>query len=466
MGIINANKRVNEERIECGGTVKVTLSLTAGPCIGKGAHDIVFAIDRSGKMEGSALEAAKKGVKAFIEALERESAQSEGFAGEKRVGLVSFSDSATVNSMLSSAAEQAARAAEGLTAGGNSNPAEAIRAAVKLLDMKSPGEKILFLITDGQTPFRSQADSAAAEARQAGVTVYCVGIAAPDGVNREALRSWASGPSDSHIIEIRELGEARTAFERLMKNGCRHGATKIVINEEVNSGFAITSILTPTRGTATMINTTTLQWKIDSLGCRKCEGAVLEFYIRDVSQEGGQRFVNHCISYSDAEENEVSFPNPCVHVECCGEVRPDHCPEAVDFTIEGCRNVEVVDLGSICQEGLGRIVELNATIKNVCPGKKTAVAAILTEIGMNGEESERGMKIFTIPAQNGKRCCDIQVKGIRFVIPEDLNDSGGGSICRKRRLRARFIAHSIDSGITCPDTEAVRGGGCRGSLLE
>ena len=61
-----------------------------------------------------------------------------------------------------------------------------------------------------------------------------------------------------------------------MKNGCRHGATKIVINEEVNSDFAITSILTPTKGTATMINTTTLQWKIDSLGCRKCEGAVLE----------------------------------------------------------------------------------------------------------------------------------------------------------------------------------------------
>lgn len=66
MGIINANKRVNEERIECGGTVKVTLSLATCPCIGKESHDIVFAIDRSAKMEGSALEAAKKGIKAFI----------------------------------------------------------------------------------------------------------------------------------------------------------------------------------------------------------------------------------------------------------------------------------------------------------------------------------------------------------------------------------------------------------------
>lgn len=466
MGIINANKRINEERIECGGTVKVTLSLAACPCIGKESHDIVFAIDRSSKMEGSALEAAKKGIKAFIETLERESAQPEGYAGEKRVGLVSFSDTATVNSMLSPVVEQAARAAEGLTAGGKSNPAEAIRAAVKLLDMKTPGEKMLFLITDGQTPFRSQTDSAAAEARQAGVTVYCIGIAAPDGVNREALRSWASGPSDSHIIEIRELGEAQTAFERLMKNGCRHGATKIVINEEVNSDFAITSILTPTKGTATMINTTTLQWKIDSLGCRKCEGAVLEFYIRDVSQEGGRKFVNHCIRYCDAEGNEVSFPNPCVHVECCGEVRPDHCPEAVDFTIDGCQDVEVVDVGRICQEGLGRIVELNATVRNVCPGKRSALAAILTEIGMNGEECERGMKIFTIPAQKGKKSCDIQVKGIRFVLPEDLNDCGGCSICRKRRLRARLIAHSIDSGFSCGDTETNRGGGCRESLLD
>lgn len=57
------------------------------------------------------------------------------------MGLVSFSDTATVNSMLSPVVEQAARAAEGLTAGGKSNPAEAIRAAVKLLDMKTPGEK-------------------------------------------------------------------------------------------------------------------------------------------------------------------------------------------------------------------------------------------------------------------------------------------------------------------------------------
>ena len=38
------------------------------------------------------------------------------------MGLVSFSDTATVNSMLSPVVEQAARAAEGLTAGGKSNP--------------------------------------------------------------------------------------------------------------------------------------------------------------------------------------------------------------------------------------------------------------------------------------------------------------------------------------------------------
>ena len=115
----------------------------------------------------------------------------------------------------------------------------------------------------------------------------------------------------------------------------------------------------------------------------------------------------------------MSFPNPCVHVECCGEIRPDHCPEAVDFTIDGCQDVEGVDVGRICQEGLGRIVELNATVRNVCPGKRTALAAILTEIGMNGEECERGM-----------------------------------------------IAHSIDSGFSCGDTETNRGGGCRESLLD
>ena len=96
------------------------------------------------------------------------------------------------------------------------------------------------------------------------------------------------------------------------------------------------------------------------------------------------------------------------------------------------------------------------TLKNICPGKRTALAAILTEVDSQGSEYPRGMKTMTIPAHSGPHCRDIQVRCIKFVVPEDLDVSGGSplSTCDRRRFKARFIAHSIDAGFPCCNTAA------------
>lgn len=63
------------------------------------------------------------------------------------------------------------------------------------------------------------------------------------------------------------------------------------------------------------------------------------------------------------------------------------------------------------------------------------------------------MKAITIPAHHSSGCRDITVKCIKFVLPEDLNVSGGsGSICGSRNLKARFIAHNIDTDFVCCDS--------------
>ena len=90
-------------------------------------------------------------------------------------------------------------------------------------------------------------------------------------------------------------------------------------------------------------------------------------------------------------------------------------------------------------------------MKNVCPGKRVALAVILTEVDENGLEHQRGMKTMTLPAHSYPTCRDMLVKCIRFVLPDDLDVSGGEpqSMCGTRSLRARVIAHNIDTDYRC-----------------
>ena len=66
-------------------------------------------------------------------------------------------------------------------------------------------------------------------------------------------------------------------------------------------------------------------------------------------------------------------------------------------------------------------------------------------------EYPRGMKAMTIPAHNFPTCRDVLVKCIKFVVPEDLDVSGGSTaaMCNQRNFKARFIAHNVDTDFSC-----------------
>lgn len=97
------------------------------------------------------------------------------------------------------------------------------------------------------------------------------------------------------------------------------------------------------------------------------------------------------------------------------------------------------------------------TVKNVCPNRRVALAIILTEMDENGMEYQRGMKAITIPAHQYPTCRDVLVKCVKFVLPEDLNVSGGTprSLCGPRNLKVRFIAHNIDTDYRCCELVAT-----------
>ena len=184
------------------------------------------------------------------------------------------------------------------------------------------------------------------------------------------------------------------------------------------------------------------------MGVTSSEGASLDFLVRHVGQQSGTKLVNQSITYSDKEGNVVSFPQPAVSVECDIVVQPEKCPEPVDVDVAGCQDSVLVDLGDVYLESQGRIIQMDVTIQNVCPGKRVALAAILTEVDQNGMEYQRGMKAFTIPAHSFPVCRDVLVKCVRFVVPEDLSVSGG-TTCSPRKFKARFLANQIDMDYRC-----------------
>lgn len=454
MGVTNSNKVINMDRIDCDGSLRVTLAVTAAPDIVSNPTDIVLVLDRSGSMTGTPLESMKTGAKTFIDIIdEATDGVKDGEIGSgSRIGIVSFANNAVADTQLITSVDTLKNTVDALTAGGSTNHADAFSKATQLLDSaSSTNAKVIVLFTDGNTTAGPPPAPVAAAARDQGIIIYCIGLVGSDGLDINALNNWATDPDASHVAITPNPEDLEQLFAELAANISKAGATDIEIDEIVNADFIITSILSPSKGSATMLDTQRLRWTIPELGVTTSESAVLEFLIRHVSQNPGTKLVNQSITYSDAEGNVVNFPKPTVSVVCDVVVTPEECPKPVDLTVDGCSDSVLVDLGDTYLESQGRIIQIDVTIKDVCPGKRVALAVILTEVDENGMEYQRGMKALTIPAHNFPTCRDVLVKCIKFVVPEDLDVSGGSTeaMCNQRTFKVRFLAHNIDTDYRC-----------------
>lgn len=452
MGISNTNKEVSESRINCGDSFKAKLSLTGEPDIVSNPTDIVLILDRSRSMAGSSLANLKSGAKKFIDIIDESTdSEQDGHIGYgSRIGIVSFADSAVQNTQLITSVDDLKAAVDALSAGGLTNHADAFTKANQLFDPDSDNARVMVMFTDGKTTTGSNPNPVAAAAKAQGAVIYCIGLSGNGGVDVQALNDWASEPASAYVAITPDDAELENLFEDIAKNISKPGATDIVITEKVAACFKITSLSQPTKGTASLIDSTTLEWKIDKLGTEGSEGAVLEFTVQHVGPCSGVLEVNESIEYHDNEGNSVTFPNPEIDVECEVIVVPETCPEPTHIEIGGCQDSVEFDAGSIGLDSLGRILTLDVTIRNVCPHRRVALAVILTEVDIHGIEHKRGIKTITVPAHTGSSCRDVTVRCIKFVLPEDLDVSGDEeSICNERNFRARFIAHYIDNDFSC-----------------
>ena len=99
MGVTISNKQIDATQINCNGTLKVTLALSAAPDISSNPTDIVLVLDRSGSMGGTPLANMKAGAKAFVDIIEEatDNIQDGNIGSGSRIGIVSFSNTATTD---------------------------------------------------------------------------------------------------------------------------------------------------------------------------------------------------------------------------------------------------------------------------------------------------------------------------------------------------------------------------------
>ena len=250
MGVTNSNKVLSSDRMDCDGSLRVTLALTAAPDLVSNPTDIVLLLDRSSSMSGVPLASMKDGAKSFIDILaEATGGAPDGQIGAgSRIGIVSFSDFALINASLSTDVALLKSAVDALVAGGATNHADAFLKGMELFDPASQNAQVMVMFTDGNTTSGGPPAPVAAAARAQGIIIYCIGLIGSDGLDIRRLNNWATDPDATHVAVTPNPEDLENLFAQLAANISKPGATNIEVLEAVQPDFVITGIATPGKG--------------------------------------------------------------------------------------------------------------------------------------------------------------------------------------------------------------------------
>ena len=455
MPVSNPRKTVFPDAIDCGGTATVTLTFDASAAFSENPADIILLMDRSSSMTQDRLTAAKLAANQLIDTIAAASGSTgTAISGTSRMGIASFADVAVADVALTQDLAPLHDAIDDLIRGGFTNHKSAFEIAQSMLDPQSANRQVVVMFTDGKTTVGGSADAAAEALKAAGAEVFCIGLA----TDPAPLLLWATDPASTHVVFTDDAADLDRLFHQVAAEIIESGVLDGVLKEQLSPDFKLVKVLTPSVGTVSVTDSHSFLWNIDAAGLTDApETVTVSFEIMHIGTKEGDIPVNESLTYEDRAGNSLTFPSPTLKVVCSGlMIFPEQCPIPTGFQVPGCKDAAQADLSQTKLQSLGRIVQVDVTVRNVCPGKRVAVAVVLTETGPNGEEYARGNKSFTLPALPGETCQDITLRCIHFVVPEDLDVTGDpGTICNARSFQARVLANYVDTDFVCCDADSV-----------
>jgi len=244
-GTVTGDKTVSATDIPCDGSTNVTVTVNGQTGIAGQPVDIMLVLDRSGSMQGQPFADLKAGANAFVDIIDQatDSALNGVIANGSRVGVVSFSDNATVNQPLTSNAGAVKSAINGLSANGNTNHSAAFQTAQAQLAGSQPtNKKILIMFTDGETTVGGNPNGVAAAARAAGTEIYAIGLGDADVA---ALNNWATDPDSQHVFVAPDSSQLQAIFQAIGAAIVVPAATNVQVADTVSSHFAVTNPCSP-----------------------------------------------------------------------------------------------------------------------------------------------------------------------------------------------------------------------------
>ena len=447
MSVKNPQKTVSKTVLAPGETATVTLSFEACPEFLGSSADMVLAMDRSGSLSQASFAEAKASAKALIDTVARASGSPDGsqILNDSRMGLVSFADTASKDTGLTDDPAVLDAAVDAMPLGGLTNHVAAFDLARQMLENSTADRRIIIFFTDGITTVGDSPDAITKAIRAMGIEIFCIGLL-PDASD---LLRWASEPAEAHVASTNDTAQLARVFAEIASRVVLAGALNFRLEEVLNTGFQIVQAGIPSHGEVTVTGPGTLVWTGAAAGVTAPETVSLSFDVVYTGPKTGLIPVNHSLTDSDEQGAQLVFPSPEVYVNC-EAILPEPCPEPVPVTVEGCRDAVRVYAGDTALSGLGRIIQVNALIKNVCPGRRAAAAILLSEVDDAGNELPRGMKTVLIPPQGGDACQDVLLRCISFVVPEELDSSGNtASICNPRSFHVRVLANYLDTDFMC-----------------
>lgn len=457
MSVSNPQKKISPETIGCQGTATVTMSFDATAMLSKDPADIVLIMDRSYSMNNERMFYAKQGAKDLINIVSGATAEqgSDTIGSGSRMGIVSFSSTATQDVQLTTNVNSLKNAITSLSKTSETNHVVAFEAAETMLGAKGDNRQVVIMFTDGLTTQGGSAKPVTDRMKANGVEIYCIGLLETP----ETLNEWASEPVSTHVAYTAEPTKVGEVFRDIAAETVKAGAQDIMITEEVQPDFKILSAEAPEYGTAMITGQNTLTWNLKSAGLTLNPTTIeLSFAVMHIGTTGGTKQFNKLVTYEDRDGNKLDFGNPTVNVDCSVNpvIYPEPCPEPTTFEVTGCEDAAKVVMNSVELTSLGRIVQVDMTLKSICPGKRLAVSVLLSETGQDGIKQTRGLKHFLVPAQEGEECTDITLKCIQFSVPEELDtDQTANGICNSRTFEVMAIANYVDSDFACCDTKSV-----------